>query len=178
MLTYQYTARNAGTGQHVKAMVQADSEAAAAKLIKQQGLVPLDIKVQGTSGIGQVLQKFNRVKAKDRVLFARQLSTLINAGLPLVQSLRSVNDQTDSKPLRIIISDIITSVEGGHTLSSALAQHPRVFNGIFISLVAAGETSGTLDKALERIAQQNSRCYDLPGSRRHGYDRSCCFHAY
>jgi type II secretory pathway component PulF len=96
MLTYQYTARNASTGQHVKAIVQAESETAAAKLIKQQGLVPLDIKVQGSGGVSKMLQHLNRVKAKDRVLFARQLSTLINAGLPLVQSLRSVNDQTES----------------------------------------------------------------------------------
>jgi type IV pilus assembly protein PilC len=157
MLTYQYTARNASTGQHVKAIVQAESETAAAKLIKQQGLVPLDIKVQGSGDVSKMLQHLNRVKAKDRVLFARQLSTLINAGLPLVQSLRSVNDQTESKPLRIIISDIITSVEGGQTLSASLSKHPRVFNAIFISLVSAGETSGTLDKALERIALQQEK---------------------
>jgi type IV pilus assembly protein PilC len=157
MLTYQYVAKNTETGQKIKAMVQADSESAASKLIKEQGLVPLDIKVQSGAGFGALGGHFNRVKIKDKVLFARQLSTLINAGLPLVQSLRSVNDQTESKPLRIVIADIISSVEGGQSLSIALAKHPRVFNEIFVSLVAAGETSGTLDKTLERIALQQEK---------------------
>jgi type IV pilus assembly protein PilC len=157
MLTYQYVARNTGTGQRIKAMVQADSESAAAKLIKQEGLVPLTIKLQGSSGLSRALSILNRVKTKDRILFARQLSTLINAGLPLVQSLRSVNDQTVSKPLKVVIADIITSIEGGQSLSIALGKYPKVFNRIFISLVAAGETSGTLDKALERIALQQEK---------------------
>lgn len=157
MLTYQYVAHNKATGQKVKAFVQADSEGAAAKLIKSQGLMLLDIKAQDVSGFGNLAQRFNRVKTKDKVLFARQLSTLINAGLPLVQSLRSVNEQTTSKPLRAVTSDVISSVEGGQSLSVALAKHPRVFNQIFVSLVAAGETSGTLDKALERIALQQEK---------------------
>jgi type IV pilus assembly protein PilC len=90
-------------------------------------------------------------------LFARQLSTLINAGLPLVQSLRSVLSQTQSKPFKVVISRIITDVEAGTTLANALAKHPDVFNQVFISLIAAGETSGTLDKALERIAFQQEK---------------------
>lgn len=161
MLTYKYTARNPGTGQNVKAMVQADSEMAAAKAIKQEGLVPLEITVEGSKGIGSVSRKFKHIKARDKVLFARQLSTLINAGLPLVQSLRSVNDQTTSKPLKIIITSIITDVEGGQSLSKSLEKYPSVFNQVFLSLIAAGETSGTLDKALERIALQQEKEADI-----------------
>jgi len=161
MLSYQYTARNPATGQQVKAAVEADSEAAAAKLVSGQGLVPIEIKL-GSTGNGGVLGKFNnRVKAKDRVLFSRQLSTLINAGLPLLQALRSVNQQTVSKPLKVILSQVIGNVEGGSTLSSAMAKHPRVFNQVYISLIAAGETSGTLDAALERLAIQQEKEADL-----------------
>jgi type IV pilus assembly protein PilC len=97
------------------------------------------------------------VRPKERILFARQLSTLINAGLPLIQSLRSVSDQTQSKPLKLVANKIISDVEAGNALSVALSKHPKVFNTIFISLVAAGEVSGTLDKALERIAFQQEK---------------------
>lgn len=156
MLNYKYEARNTSTGQKIKAQVQAESDQAAAKLIRQQGLVPLEITLDesATKGLGKA---FNKVRAKDRVLFSRQLSTLINAGLPLVQSLRSVVEQTQSKPLKVVINDIITDVEAGSSLSASMAKHPQVFNRVYISLVSAGEASGTLDKALERIADQQEK---------------------
>lgn len=160
MLTYRYTARNPQTGQQVKATVEADSEAAAAKLISNQGLVPTEIRLN--DGGSALLGKFGgRVAAKDRVLFSRQLSTLINAGLPLLQALRSVNQQTVSKPLKVVLTQIIGDVEGGSTLSAAMAKHPRVFNQVYLSLIAAGETSGTLDQALERLAIQQEKDSDL-----------------
>jgi len=157
MLSYKYTAKDAKTGQNISAEVQADSEQSAAKAIKERGLVPLDIKLSDT-GEGGLLGHFtNRVTAKDKILFSRQLSTLINAGLPIVQSLRNVGDQTPSKPLKAIISQLIFSVEAGEAFSVALSKHPKVFNQVFVSLVAAGETSGTLDVALERIANQQEK---------------------
>jgi type IV pilus assembly protein PilC len=161
MLTYHYTARNPSTGKQVRADVQADSEAAAAKLIYNQGLVPTEIHL-GEKGVSGVAGKLgNRVKAKDRVLFSRQLSTLINAGLPLLQALRSVNQQTVSKPLRVVLNEITSDIEGGSALSTAMAKHPRAFNQVYISLIAAGETSGTLDAALERLAIQQEKDADL-----------------
>jgi len=161
MLTYQYTARNPQNGKTVKSSVQADSEAAAAKLISGQGLVPTDIK-QGEAGFGGLFSGFgNRVSVKDRVLFSRQLSTLINAGVPLLQSLRSVNQQSTSKPLQVVISGVIGDVEGGSSLGNAMAKYPKVFNQIYLSLIAAGETSGTLDKALDRLALQQEKEADL-----------------
>jgi type IV pilus assembly protein PilC len=159
MLTYQYTARDPATGQQVRATVEADGEAAAAKLVSGQGLVPIDIKVSGTGGRFGKLG--GHVKTKDRVLFSRQLSTLINAGLPLLQALRSVNQQTVSKPLKVVLSQVIADVEGGSTLSGSMGKHPRVFNQVYTSLIAAGETSGTLDKALERLAIQQEKEADL-----------------
>ena len=90
MLTYSYEAKNSKTGEIVKAQVQADNEQLAAKLIKDSGLVPLKIKLE-KAGSGRSVR---RIKTKDKVLFSRQLSTLINAGLPLVQSFRSVAAQT------------------------------------------------------------------------------------
>ena len=161
MLTFHYTARNPSTGQKVDAVVQADSEQAAAKLIRGEGLVPIDVRLKDAHGVGGIGKKFSHVRAKDRVLFSRQLATLINAGLPLVQSLRSVNDQTSSKPLRVIITEIIGAVEGGSTLASAMGRHPEVFSQVYLSMIAAGETSGTLDASLERLAIQQEKDADL-----------------
>ncbi|HEY5806255.1 MAG TPA: type II secretion system F family protein, partial [Candidatus Saccharimonadales bacterium] len=160
MLSYRYTARDPSTGQDIKAEVQAEDEQSASKLIIKEGLVPLDIKLaeKSVSGLGS---HFNRVKIKDKVIFSRQLSTLINAGLPLVQALRTVNQQTVSKPLKVVIGKVIADVEAGSTLSAAMARHPQAFSRVYISLVAAGETSGTLDKALERLAVQQEKDADL-----------------
>ncbi|HEU4966208.1 MAG TPA: type II secretion system F family protein [Candidatus Saccharimonadales bacterium] len=160
MLTFDYTARDPASGQRVKATVEADSEQSAAKLIRSQGLVPTDIAVS-KKGTSNILGRLNRVKAKDRVLFSRQLSTLLNAGLPLVQSLRNVNNQTESKPLKVIISRVIGDVESGSTLAKAMGRYPDVFNQVYISLIAAGEASGTLDKALERLADQQEKDADV-----------------
>ncbi len=157
MLNYSYTARNPKTGQKVSALVQADSEQAASKLIKAQGLTPLEIKAErGGRGFG-----FHRIKSKDKVLFSRQLATLINAGLPLVQALRSVGAQTTSKQFKIIINQVVSDVEAGTSFSESLAKHPEVFNRVYISLVAAGEASGTLDAGLERLAIQQEKDADI-----------------
>lgn len=158
MLTYSYEAKNAKTGKIVKGQVQADNEQAASKLVKNQGLTPLTVKVEKT-GSGFSLSR--RIKIKDKVLFSRQLSTLINAGLPLVQSLRNVAKQTTNKQFVTVINEVITDVEAGTAFSEALAKHPTVFNRVYVSMVAAGETSGTLDKALERLADQQEKDADI-----------------
>ena len=160
MLSYRYTARDPSTGEYVKAEVQAESEQSASRLITREGLVPIDITLAEKAG-GGLLKRFNRIKTKDKVLFSRQLATLINAGLPLVQSLRTVNQQTTSKPLKVIISKVVADVEAGSTLANAMSRHPKAFNQIYISLIAAGEASGTLDKALERLAIQQEKDADL-----------------
>lgn len=160
MLSYKYTARDPKTGEKTKAIVQADNIQSAAKLIRAQGLSPIDIEVQDDSSTG-LLKFVNRVRTKDRILFTRQLATLINAGLPLIQSLRSVMSQTTSKPLKVICGRIIADIEEGSTLSAAVGRFPNVFNEIFISLVAAGEVSGTLDKSLERVADQQEKDADI-----------------
>lgn len=159
MLTFNYTANNPATNSKVSAVVEAEDAAAAAALIRKEGLTPIDIKEAGTSS--NLLSALNRVSTKDRILFSRMLSTLLNAGLPLVQALRSSGDQTTSKPLKAVINSIVSDIEGGKSFSVALQRHPKVFNNIYINLVAAGEASGTLDKALERLATQQEKDADL-----------------
>ncbi len=157
MLTFEYTARDTKTGEKITDSIQADNERVAARQLSKQGLAPIEIKLKDVGGISLSGRFKGRIKSKDKILFSRQLSTMINAGLPLVQSLRTVTEQTQSKSLEVIIAQVITDVEAGSTFADSLAKHPQAFNTVFVSLVAAGEASGTLDKALERIADQQEK---------------------
>ncbi len=156
MISYKYRATDPSTGRKVSGVIDASSKGDASKILKAQGLAATSL--EPTTGDGNYFERRKkRVKAKERVIYARQLATLINAGLPLVQSLRSVTTQTKSKQLKIVSTEIIANVEGGSTFADALARHPLIFNSIFINLVAAGEASGTLDAALERLADQQEK---------------------
>jgi type IV pilus assembly protein PilC len=161
MLTYKYTARDPATGKKMAAEVQAANEQAAAKLVRDQGLSPIEI-TPLVSGGGNPFSRFrNRVRTKDKVLFSRQLATLTNAGLPLLQSLRTVAGQSQNRAFKVVILGVITDVEAGSALSVAMAKYPKVFNKIYVSLIAAGEISGTLDKSLERLADQQEKDAEL-----------------
>lgn len=155
MKKFTYEARDKATGNIVKSLVRAESESEAAKALTAQGYMPLSIKEEVEGGW---LARFtNRISSKDKIVFSRQLATLIGAGLPLTQSLHTVFEQTANKKMQEIVQEIIADVEGGKTLSSAFGKHPEVFNKIFIALVTAGEASGTLDDALKRIADQQEK---------------------
>lgn len=163
MVTYVYTARDPANGKKISGEIQANSEQEVSKFVKDQEYALLEIHVKESSGF--TLFK-NRIATKEKVIFSRQLSTLINAGLPLVQSLRSVLNQTKSRALQAVLTQVITDVEAGKTFSAALEKHPKVFNQVFTSLVAAGEASGTLDGALERLANQQEKDAELIGKVR------------
>lgn len=157
MITYVYKAKRTDTGEMVHANVKAESPQAAAKLLAGQGLFTIEIKPEDESDFSSRLGLKRGVGMKDRVIFTRQLSTLITAGLPLIRALQTAKGQVSNKALRSVLDEVVGAVEGGSTLSDAFAQHPRVFNEIYIAIVGAGETSGTLDKALLRLAIQQEK---------------------
>lgn len=165
MLTYNYEAKDRASGQKVKSTVQADSESAAYKLLLDQGYTPSKIIEQGKTS-NPIANFANRVRTKDRVIFSRQLATLIGAGLPLSQSLATVVDQTENKKMRSVVQDILTSVEGGKSLGESFSRHSDVFDAVYIALVESGEASGTLDKALVRIAEQQEKDAEMMGKIR------------
>ena len=156
MKKYNYEARDSASNKIVKSVVQADSENAAAKLLTAQGFVPLKIELQDDKT--NFFAKFSgRITTKDKVVFTRQLATLIGAGLPLAQSLRTVQEQTTNKRMQEIVQEIISDVEGGKSLSDSFAKHPEAFNKVYVALVSAGETSGTMDDSLKRLAAQQEK---------------------
>lgn len=156
MRKFNYEARDNKTNKIVKAMVQAESENDAAKLLVTQGFTPISIK-EADSEDNFWVRLTSRVTTKDKVIFTRQLSTLIAAGLPLAQSLRTLVDQTHNRRLKVVIQELIASIEGGKSLHDSFAKHPDVFDKLFLALVAAGEASGTLDQALQRVAAQQEK---------------------
>jgi len=165
MLTFTYKARDTAANKIIKSTVQAQSEGDAAKLLMAQNIVPLEIRVADEKG-GPLKSLSGKVSNKDRVIFTRQLATMINAGLPLSQSLATVEDQTNNKTLKRIVGEIVGSINGGANLADSFAKHPKVFNQVYIALVQAGESSGTLDKSLERLANQEEHDADMLGKIR------------
>lgn len=156
MRKFNYQARDGATNKIVKAIVQAESESAAAKVLIAQGFTPLNITEIDENGGGLGALR-NRISTKDRIVFTRQLATLIGAGLPLAQSLHTALEQTENKRLRNVVEDIVTSVEGGKSLHESFSKHPEVFDKVFLALISAGEASGTLDDSLRRIAAQQEK---------------------
>lgn len=153
MKRFNYRAKEKETGKTIKGNIQAENERTAGRLLVEQGYIPQTITEEGTS----LLNKANRVTAKDRIMFTRQLATLIGAGLPLASSLRTVTDQTQSKAMKAVVEEILAAVESGKSLHDAFAMHENIFNGVYLALIQAGEMSGTLDLALKRLADQEEK---------------------
>ena len=155
MKRFNYKAKEKATGKTVKGSIQAEDERTAGRLLIEQGFIPDVVEEEGANNPFAKISK--RVRAKDRIIFTRQLATLIGAGLPLAASLRTVTEQTQSKGMKEISEGIITAVESGKSLYEAFSEHPNVFNGVYLALIQAGETSGTLDLALKRLADQDEK---------------------
>ena len=155
MKRYNYRAKDKKTGKMVKGSIQADNERLAGRLIVEQDLIPDSVVEEGTNN---PLAKFaSRITTKDRIMFTRQLATLIGAGLPLSASLRTVVEQTENRGMKAIGEEILAAAESGKSLYEAFSAHPNVFNGVYLALIQAGEKSGTLDIALKRLSDQEEK---------------------
>jgi len=149
MPSYTYLAREAGSGREIRSSIDAGSEQAAIAALLNRNLLVVSIqekigKKGRTSG--------GSVPLQDLVVFTRQLATMVDAGLAMVQSLQALAEQTSNKVMRDVIRDVCTRVEGGDSFSQALVKHPKVFNKLFVSMVDAGEKGGLLAEVLARLA--------------------------
>jgi len=148
MPIWNYSARTVG-GDIRRAEVELPSKDHVIAHLRKQKLIPVSVREKPKD---ITFGKSKRVKSRDLVIFTRQFSTMINAGLPLVQALDILQKQTDSPALRKAVQDVLYDVEAGNTLADALKQHPRVFSQLFVNMVAAGESGGLLDTILMRLA--------------------------
>jgi type IV pilus assembly protein PilC len=131
-----------------KGEIEATDKAAAALILKRQRIVPT--KLKSKSKDISLFEK--KVKTKEIVIFTRQFSTMINAGLPLVQCLDILSSQQPNPNFKKVTSQIKVDVEGGSTFADALSKHPKIFDSLYVNLVAAGEVGGVLDTVLNRLA--------------------------
>lgn len=149
MPQFEYRARDTN-GRKLKGKVEAKNKAVAASILREKGLFIVGLKDHSESTLGEISAQLSRVKADDIVNFTRQLATMINAGLPLIQALNLLQEQ--AKPaMEKIIRQMIQDIEGGSNLGDALAKH-SVFGKVYVSLVQAGEAAGALDTILKRLA--------------------------
>jgi type IV pilus assembly protein PilC len=137
-------------GQDIQGEVEAETREEVEAKLHSQGVIPSKIKKKPKEIQISFLKQ--SVKIKDIVIFTRQITTMIEAGLPLVQSLEILSSQTENKTFREILSDIKVSVESGSTLSKAMEKHPKVFNTLFVNMINAAELSGNLDVIFTRLA--------------------------
>ncbi len=152
MITFSYQARDA-SGKIVSGIQDALNEDNAVTSLMSRGLMVLSL--QQKAAAGRVRKKVWKVKETDLVLFTRQLSTMVEAGISLVQALTALYDQSDpkrQKGLREVISDVTTRVQGGETFNESIGKHPRVFDRLYVSMVKAGEHGGLLAEILDRLA--------------------------
>ena len=149
MPTFTYSARESVTGREIRNMVDAASEQAAIAALLNRNLLVLSIQERiGKKG----KTKGGKVKLADLVVFTRQLATMVDAGIAIVQSLQALADQSPNKVMRDVIRDVCTRVESGESFSEALQKHPKAFNRLYVAMVSAGEKGGLLAEILARLA--------------------------
>lgn len=157
MAKFTYVATNSKNAT-VRGSIEATDRMAAIGILTKQGLSPLDItkqKERPAMGFGAFGGK--KVKTDDIVMFTRQLSAMISAGVPLLRGLSSQYEHTDSEALKLVLNGVIKDVESGMQLADALAKYPAVFNDVYVNMVRAGEAGGILDDILKRLALQQEK---------------------
>jgi type IV pilus assembly protein PilC len=177
MANFQYIALDA-KGEQTNGVVAANSEADAVQMLRSKGLYPTQIHEEGKAPKGKAAATAKtkakpkqsqtktgkvggRVKPKGLMIFTRQLATLIDSGLPLLRSLTVLEKQEPNPVLKATIASLAESVQGGSTFSESLAQHPKIFNKLYVNMVKAGELGGVLEIVLNRLAEYQEKAQKL-----------------
>jgi len=134
--------------------VEAETKQAVASQLRARGLIVTDIEEQEAANAGDLLARFKTVKSAELTIATRQLSTMISSGMSLLRTLYVLEEQTDNELLKEAFIDVRKDVEAGLAFSDALARHPKIFNDLYVAMVAAGETGGIMESTLIRVADQ------------------------
>lgn len=156
MTQFQYVATKQN-GEMTKGLVDGDDQKSALEAVKKLGLHPLSVHPakKGTGFLS--ISIGSKVKVKDLVIFTRQMATLVNAGVPIVRSLSTLQQQTESQILKKQLGVIVKKVEAGSALGDSLELYPKTFSSIYVNMVKAGEEGGILDEVLNRLALQQEK---------------------
>jgi len=153
MAAFAYDAINS-QGLEISGVIHAPDLTTARDQLQLRGLLAQSLRERASGDRRSVASPFKKVSAKSLQVFARQFATMIASGVSVVQALVTLEEQTEDRYLADVIADVRSEVEGGVVLSKALARHPKVFSRLFVAMVEAGESSGTLDTVLDRVAVQ------------------------
>jgi type II secretory pathway component PulF len=160
-MQFSYTARNT-TGEVQNGIVEATGQEAALDVLHRNGLVVVSLAEQKRSEVFASFTKiFQRVKTKDIVIFSRQLATLFEATVPLVESLRTIGSQIENEYFREVLNGMADEVDSGTAFSQTLAKYPKVFSQFYVSMVESGEVSGKLQESLEYLADHEEKEFAL-----------------
>jgi type IV pilus assembly protein PilC len=147
--TYNYKVRDR-SGKLVTGTLVADNEALVLQRLREEGLTPITVDKQGRNWNIEFGAK--KVKLKELAVFSRQFATMVNSGLPILRALAILADQSANKELARVLGEVRVDVEQGASLSTAMSRHPKIFNDLYLSMVRSGETGGSLDDVLLRLA--------------------------
>lgn len=157
MASFTYIATNS-QNKSISGSIEASDRNAVMGVLEKQGLRPISVKEKKNSlKLGGSLFNSSKVKSEDLVMFTRQLSAMVGAGVPLLRALSSLEKHTESAGLKKVLGEIIKDVEGGAALADALEKHKTVFNDVYVNMVRAGEAAGILDEILKRLAMQQEK---------------------
>jgi len=158
MTDFSYTVKTA-TGATQTGNITARDKSAAIATLKQKGFHPLVVRPKAKGGMSMEIKLpgGDKIKSKDVVVFTRQFSTMIAAGVPILRALTTLKEQSESVGLRKVLEQVQSDVQGGATLSDALGKHPKAFSDTYINMVRAGEAGGILDQILNRLAFQQEK---------------------
>ncbi len=158
MASFAYSAVNQ-KGDHISGTIDATDRSVAIKTLTTQGLRPLSVKEASDSPTVGVLKLFGGGKIKNDhiVIFTRELSAMVGAGVPILKALSSLHDHSENQALKKVLVGIIKNVEGGDQLGDALARYPNTFSDVYVNMVRAGEAAGILDEILKRLAYQQEK---------------------
>lgn len=149
-MKFNYTATTKD-GKTIKGSMESVNRESVVASLTRQGVRPVVVKMEGSN---KTRKRSKKVKTKDVVIFTRQLSTMVSAGVPLTRSLTTLQDQSESKYFKTVIAGVTKDVEGGLSLGEAFEKYPNVFSDVYTNMVKAGESGGILDEILKRLAAQ------------------------
>jgi len=163
MMRFNFKAKDK-KGRLVAGLVEANDEKHAASLVREKELILLSLSPQRKDNLSVIINKFkNRIKEDDVSTFTRQLATMVNAGLPITESLLILKNQARGSALKEMLSQILADVQEGQSLSSAIGKYPNVFSPTYIALLKAGEAGGVLDNVLSRLSDNMEKQVEFKG---------------
>ena len=159
MQRFNYRAKD-NNGKVRTGEVEAETSDEAAKLVRKQGLIVFNLSIRKGSPLTLIKSFREKVKSADVTGFTRQLATMVNAGLPITDSLMILRNQSTGA-MQKVVAQILVDVEGGASLSSAFSKHPKVFSSTYIALLKSGEAGGVIDKVFVRLADNMEKEHEF-----------------